>query len=218
MALTFYGHPFSSYCQKVLIALYEKGLAFDYREINLGDPASAGELEAVWPFKKFPVLADGDTIVAESSIIIEHLDIAHPEPLLIPADPAEALHVRFLDRLFDHHVQTPMQAIVVDAMQPPERKSPDAVAKARATLDIAYGEIERRVAGKQWAAGGAFTLADCSAGPALFYADWVQPITDAFPSVRAYRTRLNARPSFARAIDEARPWRQYFPPGAPDRD
>jgi glutathione S-transferase len=136
---------------------------------------------------------------------------------MLPLDATAALDVRFADRFFDNYVQAPMQAIVSDALRG-ENRDPNTVAQARANLDRAYAWLEQHMAGREWSAGAAFTLADCSAAPALFYADWVHPIGEAFPNVRAYRQRLNARPSVARTIDEARPYRHFFPLGAPDRD
>ena len=219
MALSLFAHPFSSYCQKALVALYENGTPFTYRLLDQGDPDTFAELAALWPLRRFPVLLDGDRRVAEATIIIEHLDLHHPGPVpMVPEEPAAALEVRFLDRFFDNYVQTPMQKLVLDAMRAESERDPRGVDEAQATLGRAYGWLEDRLAGREWAAGAGFGLADCAAAPALFYADWVHPIGDGFPAVRAYRSRLNARPSFARAIDEARPYRGLFPPGAPDRD
>lgn len=215
--LKLYAHPFSSYCQKVLIALYENGTSFDYRMLD-NEQANA-ELAALWPMKRFPVLVDGDATVVESSVIIEHLGLHHPGPVrLVPEDARAALQVRTLDRFFDNYVMTPMQRIVFDAMRPEEARDPQGVADARRMLDAAYGWLDGVMSGRQWAAGDGFSLADCAAAPSLFYADWVQPVGEAFPHARAYRKRLLARPSFARAVDEARPYRKFFPPGAPDRD
>lgn len=213
-----YAHPFSSYCQKVLTALYENATPFDFREIGLDDQTAA-ELEALWPLKRFPVLVDGDRTVMESSIIIEHLGLFHPGPVaLLPADPAAALEVRLLDRFFDNYVMTPMQKFVFDVLRPADRRDAHGVDEARGLLDQAYAWLEHRLPGRTWAVGDTFSLADCAAAPSLFYADWVHPIGEAFPQLRAYRQRLLARPSFARAVDEARPYRRYFPLGAPDRD
>ncbi|SFA99380.1 glutathione S-transferase [Collimonas sp. OK607] len=218
MMLTLYAHPFASYCWKAIIALYENDTPFTLHIIDLGDAASTAELERLWPFKKFPVLLDGEKSVIESTIIVEYLDLHHPGPVrLVPLDAAAALDVRFADRFFDNYVHTPMQAIVSDALRG-EKRDADAVARARANLDTAYTWLEHRMENREWVASDSFSLADCSAAPALFYADWVHPISDAFPNVRAYRNRLNARPSVARAIDEARPYRHFFPLGAPDRD
>ncbi|HYH20705.1 MAG TPA: glutathione S-transferase family protein [Azospirillum sp.] len=219
MTLTVLGHPFSSYCQKVLIALYENDASFTFRLLAFGDAQAMQEFAALWPLKRMPVLVDGDRTVVESTIIIEHLGLYHPGPVrLIPEDPRAALPVRTMDRFFDNYVMTPVQRIVFDALRGADARDPQGVAEARALLDTAYGWLDQAMAGRPWAAGDAFSLADCAAAPALFYADWVHPIGAAFGNVRAYRARLLARPSFARAVDEARPYRPFFPLGAPDRD
>jgi len=217
MPLTLYAHPFSSYCQKVLIALYEKVLPFTYR--NLEDPGAAQECAALWPIGRFPVLVDDGQMIVESSIIIEHLDLRHPGAVkLLPEDPVDALEVRFMDRFFDNYIMTAMQKPVSEALRADGGRREEAMDEARRVLDIAYGWLEKRMAGRLWAAGQTFGMADCAAAPSLFYADWVHQIGAAFPLLRAYRSRLLARPSFARAVDEARPYRSYFPLGAPDRD
>jgi len=217
MSLTLYAHPFASYCWKVLIALYENGTPFTYRVVE--DAAGWAELESLWPIKKFPLLQDGEALVMESSIIIEYLMLHHSGPIqLIPKNVDAALEVRFMDRFFDNYVMTPMQALVSDRMRSEGQHDVQSVTGARNQLDAAYRWLDKRIAQPAWAAGGSFTLADCSAAPALFYADWVHPIGDQFPSVRAYRGRLLARPSIGRTIDEARPYRKLFPLGAPDRD
>lgn len=136
---------------------------------------------------------------------------------LLPADPVEALEVRFMDRFFDHHVMAPMQVPVFEALRPDGRKEA-ALREAADALEIAYTWLERRLAGRTWAAGDTFGMADCAAAPSLFYADWVHPIGRHLPALQAYRARLLARPSFARAVEEARPYRDLFPLGAPDRD
>lgn len=218
MALTLYAHPFSSYCQKVLIALYENAMAFSYRQLGQEDPEAGAELGALWPIAKFPLLVDDGRAIPEATIIVEHLALRHPGPVrLLPEDREVALQVRLLDRFLDNYVMTPMQKIVGDALRQPDERDPRGVADAHALLDTAYRWLERHMAGREWAAGE-FGLADCAAAPALFYADWAHPIGEDLPAVRAYRRRLNARPSFARAIDEARPYRPFFPLGAPDRD
>jgi glutathione S-transferase len=215
--LRLYAHPFSSYCQKALVALYENGTAFDYR--NLEDAGNAAELAALWPMKRFPVLVDGERTVLEASCIIEHLQFRHPGPVvLVPRDPEAALEVRMLDRFFDNYVSTPQQKIVFDALRSESERDPAGVRDARAMLDTAYAWLDARMAGREWAAGADFSLADCAAAPFLFYADWTHAIDPRHANVRAYRERLLARPSFKRAVDEARPYRPYFPLGAPDRD
>jgi len=219
MPLVLFTHPFASYCQKVLIALYENETPFTPRLLDKSDPSTFAEFGALWPLKKFPLLLDGAVPIAEATIIIEYLDIHYPGPVqMIPDDRKPALEVRFADRFFDNYIHTPMQAIVADALREPSARDAKGVADARAMLETAYKWLEQRMAEREWAAGGGFSLADCAAAPALFYADWTHPISAEFPSVRAYRDRLNARPSFARVIEEARPYRPLFPLGAPDRD
>lgn len=219
MSLALYGHPFSSYTQKVLIALYENGTPFEFRCIGPDTPQHVTDWMRRWPLRKFPLLVDGDRDLVETTVIIEYLQLAHPGPVrLLPADPMAALEVRFLDRFFDLHVMDAMQIAVETALGrvPGTREEGLAIAKER--LDRAYAWLERHLADKTWAAGDDFTLADCAAAPSLFYADWNHRISEDFPRLRAYRARLLARPSFARAVDEARPFRQLFPLGAPDRD
>ncbi len=212
-----YAHPFSSYSQKALIALYENQTLFDYR--NLEDPQANEELGALWPMRRFPLLVDGDRTVIEATTIIEYLDLHYPGPVkLIPTDPDSALEVRMLDRFFDNYVSTPQQKCVFDRIRPEADRDPYGVEQARAMLDTAYAWLDQRMATREWAAGADFSLADCAAAPFLFYADWTHPIDTCFGHVRAYRQRLLARPSFQRAVDEARPYRSYFPLGAPDRD
>ena len=217
MSLTLYAHPFSSYCQKVLVALYENEVPFEYR--TLEDPQAMVELKALWPFGRFPILVEDGRTVVESTIIIEHLMLRHGGRVRwLPDDPTEALEARFLDRFFDNDVMTAMQKPVFEALRNDNTRKDESLAEARRVLDLAYGWLEQRLAGRTWAAGDTVSLADCAAAPSLFYADWVHPIADHFPTVRAYRSRLLAWPAFARAVDEARPYRQYFPLGAPDRD
>lgn len=212
-----YAHPFSSYCQKVLVALYENGTPFEYR--NLEDPAANAELTTLWPLRRFPVLVDAGRTVLEATCIIEYLDAHHPGPVrLLPQDRDAALEVRMLDRFFDNYVSTPQQKVVFDRLRAEADRDPFGVAEARAMLEAAYAWLDARMAGREWAAGTGFSLADCAAAPFLFYADWTHPIEARFANVRAYRARLLARPSFKRAVDEARPFRPYFPLGAPDRD
>jgi glutathione S-transferase len=219
MPLVLFSHPFASYCQKVLVALYENETPFTYRKLDRNDPAAFAELEQMWPLKRFPLLVDNGKPIIESSIIIEHLDRQYPGPVrLIPQDGAAALEVRFLDRFFDNYVHTPMQRIVADALRADGEHDPRGVADARIALEGTYSWLEQRLTNSTWAAGAGFSMADCAAAPALFYADWVHPIGAGFPNIRNYRQRLNARPSFARAIEEGRPYRALFPLGAPDRD
>ncbi|MGB5084091.1 MAG: glutathione S-transferase family protein [Methylocystis silviterrae] len=217
MTLALYGHPFSSYTQKALIALYENDTAFHFR--SLEDKQAEAEWAALWPIKRFPLLLDDDRRVMEASVIVEYLDLHHPgRTALVPRDAQAAVDVRFMDRFFDNYVMTPMQKIVFDRLRAEEDRDSFGVADARRSLDTAYGWLNEKMEGREWAAGEDFSLADCAAAPALFYADWTHPIDDALVNAKAYRQRLLARPSFARAVDEARPYRAYFPLGAPDRD
>jgi glutathione S-transferase len=214
-----YAHPFASYCQKVLVALYENDTPFIYRRLGPDDPSAMRELQEHWPLKKFPVLLDNGRVLLESSVIIEYLLIRHPGPVrLIPADPEAALDVRVMDRFFDNYIMTPMQRIVTNFIRAESDRDPLGVKEARSSLDSAYGWLDGVMNERLWAGGAEFSMADCSAAPSLFYSDWVHEIGEKFSNVRAYRRRLLQRPSVARTIDEARPYRKLFPPGAPDRD
>ena len=217
--LVLYGHPFSSYTQKVLIALYENATPFEFRCIGPETPEHVTEWRRRWPIGLFPLLVDGERDVVETSIIIEYLQLAHPGPRrLLPAEPLAALEVRFFDRFFDLHVMNMMQRAVGGALSGDPTKRRDGLQLAEEKLELAYAWLETQLAGKTWATGSDFTLADCAAAPSLFYADWTYRIPERYPALRAYRARLLARPSFARAVDEARPYRPNFPLGAPERD
>jgi len=217
MTIELFAHPFSSYCQKALVAFYENDVPFTYRMLE--DAGVSQELAALWPMKRFPIVREGGRVVLEASIIVEYLQIHHPGPVrLIPDEPDLALGVRMLDRFFDNYVMTPQGKFVFDALRPAESRDPYGVEDARKMLDTSYAWLDRRMRDRTWAAGGTFTLADCAAAPALFYADWTYLIPEHMENLRAYRARLLQRPSFARAVEEARPFRHYFPLGAPDRD
>jgi glutathione S-transferase len=215
VSLELFGHPFSSYTWKALIALYDTKTPFEFRNIA-GDQYPENEAAFLdhWPVGKFPLLVEEGVPTMESSIIIERV-----APRLVPADPASALEARMLDRIFDNHVMTPVQAIVSEHLPFITEKPDEArIARARAALDKVYPWLDSRLAGRQWAAGEEFTVADCAGAPSLFYADWVQQIPEALASLKAYRARVLARPSVARVVDEARPYRALFPLGAPERD
>jgi glutathione S-transferase len=219
MTLKLYAHPFSSYCQKVLIALYENHTPFEFRQLSHDKPEVMAELAALWPFRKFPVLVDAGRPVMEASVIIEYLGLYHPGPVsLLPGDPRAALEVRSMDRFFDNYISTPQQKVVGDCLRADSERDLRGVADARVTLDTAYAWLDKTMAGREWAAGDTFSLADCAAAPFLLYADWTHRIDASFANVLAYRQRLLVRPSFARAVDEARPYRAFFPLGAPERD
>ena len=207
-----YYHPLSSYCWKVLIAFYENGTPFERRMME--EPGVADAWLALWPLGKFPVLRDEarDRTVAEASIIIEYLGQQRAGRFRpIPADPGEALEVRLMDRLFDNYVMTPMQKIVADRLRPDDARDARGVGEARILLGKAYAMLEERIGARQWAAGDDFTLADCAAAPALFYADKVEPMRGGFPALAAYLDRLEARPSFARVLEEKQSWWHMFP-------
>ena len=212
-----YAHPFASYCQKVLIALYENDTPFTLRMLD--DADGFAELARLWPHKLFPVLVDGDATLIESSIIVEHLAQHRPGAVrLVPDDARAALRTRFMDRFFDNYVMNPMQKVVGDSLRAPEQRDAFGVTEARQRLDVSYRWLDSTLQDCLWATGDDFSLADCAAAPSLFYADWVHEIDRQFAHVRAYRARLLARPSVARVVDEARPYRKLFPLGAPDRD
>jgi glutathione S-transferase len=211
-----YAHPFSSYSQKVLIALYENATPFEYR--SLEDPSAKAELASLWPLARFPVLVDQGRTILESTAIIEHLQIHYPGVVRLIPDGDAGVEVRMLDRVFDNYVMTPMQKVVLDQLRPEPDRDSYGVTEARGFLDRIYSWLDQFLASRTWAAGDAFTLADCAAAPALFYADWAHGIPPARSSLLAYRTRLLAHPSVVRAVNEARPYRSYFPTGAPDRD
>ncbi len=218
MSLALYGHPFSSYTQKALIALWENGTAFEFRSLGPETPEHMAEWMRRWPLLKFPLLVDGERQVVETSIVIEYLELAHPGPVrLLPNDPMAALQVRFMDRFFDLHVMEAMQ-VAVEAAIGRGMAREDGLRVAAERLERAYTWLEAELAGKTWATGGDFTMADCAAAPSLFYADWVHRISEGYPALRAYRARLLARPSVARAVEGGRPYRSLFPLGAPDRD
>jgi glutathione S-transferase len=214
MALILHYHPLSSFCWKALIPLYEKGVEFRGEVIDFGNPQSAGVFRDLWPMAKMPVLEDkerGET-VPEATIIAEYLDLHFPgPPSLLPDDRKAALEVRLRDRFLDLYVHMPMQKIVGDRLRPEGRGDPEGVEEARRTLRTAYALLEGRFAPSPWAAGEAFSLADCAASPALFYANKVEPFAQAHPALSEYLERLEARPAFARVLREAEPYFHMFP-------
>jgi glutathione S-transferase len=213
MSLKLYYHPFASFCQKVLIALYENDIAFEPHLVDLGDLKSRAEFLAIWPIGRFPVLSDDTNgrLIPESTIIIEYLAQHYSGPAdLVPRDPDLALRTRQWDRFFDNYVDVPMQKIVTDCLRPPSRNDTHGVEEARGVLktnDI----IEREMADKEWVNGSVFSMADCAAAPALYYADLVEPFGGTHPSLTAYFERLMSRPSFVRVVEEAKPYRHVFP-------
>ncbi len=214
MALTFYFHPLSSYCHKALIALYENETPFIPKVVNLGDPAESEAFKKLWPVRKFPVLhdTDGDRTIPESSIIIEYLDHHYPgRTRFIPRDADHAREMRFRDRFFDLYIHAPMQQVIGDRLRPADAKDAFGVAEAKARIAGSYDIAEKMLAGKTWALGNDFTLADCAAAPALFYGGMVVPFAATHPTLAAYFERLKQRPSYARVLKEAEPFLQFVP-------
>ena len=216
MSLELYFHPLASFCQKALIAFYENDTPFEPHIVDLGDATSSAEFKKIWPIGKFPVLRDAakNRTIPESSIIIEYLDLHYPgRTRLVSADVELAWQTRLRDRFYDLYVHEPMQKVVGDRLRPAGSKDPHGVTQARALLATAYGMIEQEMGSKTWAMGDAFSMADCAAAPALFYANLVMPFGDTHKNVAAYFARLMERPSFARAVEEAKPYFALVPRG-----
>lgn len=214
MSLTLHYHPLASFCWKVLIALYENDTPFERLIVDLGDPVSSAAFSKLWPMGKFPLLQDHarNRVLPESAIVIDYLDQYFPgRTVFIPADPDSARRTRLVDQFYDRYVHEPMQKIVTDRIRPPGSSDPFGVDQARETLATAYPIIDAEMAGATWATGEAFTLADCAAFPALFYADKVEPFADKYQNLARYLERLARRPSAARVLEEARPYMPMFP-------
>jgi glutathione S-transferase len=214
MSLKFYFHPLASFCWKPLIALYENGTQFEPVLVDLMDEKSAAAFREVWPMAKFPVLRDEarDCTVAESTTVVEYLEENYPGATrFLPRESDGAWRARMWDRVFDNYVHIPMQKVVLDRLRPEEKRDPFGVEQARQELREIYPLIERELGTKQWMIGDEFTLADCAAAPALFYADTVESLGAGHGNLSAYLDRLMARPSFARVLDEAEPYFKMFP-------
>ena len=214
MSLTLHFHPLASFCQKVLIGLYELGAEFEFATVNLGDEASRAAYLQLWPIGKMPVLIDSarQTMVPESSIIIEYVDRHYPGPArLLPDDPDRSRQTRLKDRVLDNYLHVQMQKIVGDRRRPDGAHDPHGVEEARLTIRTVYGMIEQDMADKAWAMGEDFTLADCAAAPPLFFLDRFEPFRDGHPNLAAYADRLAARPSVARAREGAEPFLHMVP-------
>jgi len=218
MSLQFFGHPFSSYTQKVLIALWANEIPFEYRILEQDHPENMEALRQHSPYGLFPLIIDDGRPVFESSTIIEHLDAHHPGSIRWIPDGEDGRQARFLDRFFDLYVMGNMQKSGLDILRPEGSRDPYGAQKARKDLHTAYDWLEANLGDGPWAIGDRFTIADCAAAPSLFYADWIEEIGDGRPGLAAYRARLLAHPIISRAVDEGRPYRHYFPMGAPDRD
>ncbi len=210
---TLHYHPLSSYCHKALIAIDVLGVHVDLRLLNLGDAAERAAHHALWPLGKMPLLVDQGRPIPETSIIIEHLQRHHAQPgrTLIPHDADQALDVRLWDRLLDLYVMTPMQALTADLLRPEAERDAHGVARARENLLTAYTLIDHHLEGRTWVAGDTFSLADCAAAPALFYAVTYVPFAQQHARLAAYFDRLMDHPPVARTIDQARPWFKFYP-------
>jgi glutathione S-transferase len=209
MSLTLHYHPLSSFCWKALVALYENGVPFTPKLVDLGNPAERAALLNLWPIGKFPVLSDDarNEVVPESSVVIEYLERHYPgRARLIPDDADLALQTRLRDRFYDLYVHLPMQKIMGDRLRPDGKQDPHGVEEARAQLRTSYAMIEGQMAAGNWVMGDDFSLADCAAAPALFYGSMVVPFVDGQKNLAAYFERLKARPSFARVLREAEPY------------
>lgn len=209
MALILHSHPLSSHCWKVLIALRELGLPFEARLVNLGDPGERAAYAALWPTAKIPLLVDGERVVPETSIQIEYLDRGRHQ--LLPQAFDAQLQVRLWDRLFDCYVMDPMQRYIAQQLRPEAQRDPLALQASIDALGQAYELIDSRMGDHPWAAGDAFSMADCAAAPALFYASTIRPFSTGHTRLAAYFERLMARPSVHRCIVEARPVFSYYP-------
>lgn len=215
MGIQLYGHPFAAFVWKPLIAAYERKVPFDFRMVDGDHPENGARMVELSPTGQFPAIVDGDRTVTQSNAVVEYLDRFGDAPPMVPADPDRALEARMLAEIFDSYIAGPMQKIVGEALRPEDQRDPRRVEEAKAALGTAYAWLSARI-GSGWAAGGDFGIADCAAAPALFYADWVHAIPDG--ALKAYRARLLAYAPIARVVDEARPYRPFFPLGAPDRD
>lgn len=210
--LKIYGHPFAAFYWKPLIALYERNVPFEFLMVDGEHPHNIEAIGRLSPTGQFPVLVDGERIVIESAAIIEYLDLHHgTAPPMVPADPRTAIEARQMDSIFDDYVMTPLSRMVFNVLREESKRDPHLPVEMKATLDKSYAWLNNWMTGRQWAANDTFGIADCAAAPALFYAHWGHPIPAALAALRAYRARLLARPSIARVVDEARPWRENFP-------
>lgn len=214
MTFTLYMHPLSSFCHKVLIALYESSIPFESEVIDLGNAAARDEYRKVWPFAKFPVLHDASRArtIPESTMIIEYLARHHAGPVkLVPDEPEQAWQVRATDRFYDLHLHAPMQKVVLDRLRPADGHDPIGVEAAKQEIRTALEIVNTELASRRWAAGDQFSMADCAAGPPLFFTNIMLPLANEYPHVNAYLDRLTKRPSYARTLAEAQPYLSWFP-------
>lgn len=215
MTIKIYGHPFALFAWKAFVAAYERDVPFEFCMVDPEHPENTARMTELSPTGQFPALVDGDRHITQSNSVIEYLDRFGSAAPMIPRDRDAALDARMLACVFDAYVSAPVQQIVGEALRPTRQQDQGRVTEAKTKLDKSYAWLSSRI-GADWANGGSFGIADCAAAPALFYADWVHPVPSG--ALQAYRTRLLKRPSVARVVDAARPYRPLFPLGAPDRD
>lgn len=215
-----YGHPFAAFYWKVLIALYERNVPFEFLMVDPDHPANGEAISQLSPTGQFPVLIEGDRTVIESAAIIEYLDLHHGDAApMVPSDPRAAIEARQMDSIFDDYVMSPLSRMTFNVLRPEDKRDLHLPVEANGMLDKSYAWLNRWMEGREWAANNTFGIADCAAVPALHYAHWGHPIPNSLTALHAYRARLLARPTIARVIDEARPWREFFPlkaNGTPD--
>jgi len=214
MSLTLHFHPLSSFCQKALIAFYENDTPFTPHIVDFFDEAANAAFKKIWPIGKIPVLRDEarDRTIPEATIIIEYLAHHYPGRFrLIPDDADLARQMRLRDRFYDWYVNVPMQKVITDRLRPAGKSDPYGVEEARKLLGTALGMIDQDMTKKAWAMGESFGMADCAAGPPLFYVNMVMPFGDSHKNAAGYLDRLMQRPSFARALKEAEPYLARVP-------
>lgn len=210
--LKVYGHPLASFYWKAAIALYEREVPFEFLMVDQDHAENSADIAELSPTGQFPVLVDGARVVVASAPIIEYLDLHHGDAApMVPSDPKAAIEARQMDGIFDDYVAAPLTRAVLNWIRPEEQRDALTDTEARAGLDRAYAWLDRWMQGREWAAGDRFGIADVSAAPALFYAHWGHPIAAGHTTLLAYRKRLLQRASVRRVVDEARPWREYFP-------
>ena len=215
--LALYGHPFSSYTWKALIALYDAEIPFEFRVVDPEHPRHQEIVKSASPLGKFPVLDDGGALIFEATSIIEHLSVRFDEAAsLMPDERDAAMRMRMIDRVFDNYVMGVMQIVVDEYIRDAANPATTRIREAREKLTRVYHWLEGWL--ESYAQPERVTLIECAAAPSLFYADWVLQITDDFPRLKQWRAHLLSLAPVKRCVDDARPYRGWFPPGAPDRD
>ncbi len=209
LAMKLYYNPISSYSQKALIAFYEKGIDFEPNIVNLMDPDDLAKYRDVYPMGKIPCLVlDDGHLIPESSIIIEYIDDMG-EPRLIDGDSEQTRKIRFKDRMIDLYLDDSIVTLLFQGMKPEDQRDPERMATAQFRIDTMYSFMEAEFEKHPFASGNKFSMADCAAAPALFYAEQAAPFA-AYKNISAYWERLRQRPSVQRTHEEARPVLEAF--------